>query len=92
MSMIRYNNIKFRKPLEIIRKKLNEYNIIPETEILITPIYPKGWFGTVGANDRIYIFICILGEIRLEIQPVYGFSKNGSPILKGEMKWKEMFS
>lgn len=78
----KFQQLKYRKPLSVVEKKLQEMMIIPETDIRIYPVYPTGWYATVGANNRVYIFISNRGVVTLEIQPVYGFLPGGSLNIK----------
>ena len=83
LDIIARNEIEFRVPISIVRAKLVEMNIVPETDIRIYPDYPVGWHATVGANDRVYIFTYRRGhQLSLEITPLFGFYKNGGLRIK----------
>ena len=88
-DMIARHEMQFKKEILIMRAKLVEMNIVPETDIRIYPDYPVGWHATVGANNRVYILTYRRGrQPSLEITPCYGFYKNGGlrtkPLLKGD--------
>lgn len=70
--------LRYREPISIVERKLEEINIIPETDIRIYVDYPFGWHATVGANDRVYVFISRRGVLRLSVEPSVGFYKNGA--------------
>jgi hypothetical protein len=74
--------LRYRKPIAIARQYLDKMNVVPETDIDIYVDYPVGWHAVVGANNRVYILICMRGNITLEIQPVWGFRPNGKIIIK----------
>jgi len=76
------DQLRYKRPISIIKEKLKEMNVVPETDIRVYPLYPFGWYSTVGANDRVYVLSCVRGVIELEIQPVYGFRPDGSLIIK----------
>lgn len=77
---IKMGELRYRKPVSVIRYCLMELNIEPETDIRIYPIYPSGWYGTVGATIEgdpfVYIFTSKWGEVTLEIKSCRGFNKN----------------
>ena len=82
-DIIARHEMQFKKEILIMRAKLVEMNIVPETDIRIYPDYPVGWHATVGANDRVYIFTYRRGhQLSLEITPLIGFYKNGGLRIK----------
>ena len=78
--------LRYRKPISIVKEQLNKLHIKPETDIRVTPIYPSGWYATVGASledlTLAYVFTCEWGQIFLDIKECRGFLKNGNMILK----------
>jgi len=73
------NNLRYHFPVAIVERELEEMGKVKQTPIHIYPIYPYGWEGVVGVDDRLYIFQYDAGLLNLEIEPVYGFYPNGLP-------------
>lgn len=72
--------MNMRRPLELVESELERMNIIPETRIEIHPVYPFGFDGVVGANNRVYILQFRRNRMYLKIQEVRGFWPSGNLI------------
>lgn len=80
------NNLRYRKPIRIVKELLREMDLKAATDIWIYPQYPFGWEGAVGVmrlGSQPLVYVFKKDRERIFLSGIYlcrGFRKNGSLI------------
>jgi hypothetical protein len=80
--------IAFKKQIKIVKLLLMRNGVWPETEIQVYLDHPTGWHATVGAENLVWVIHSINGNLDLDVEPIFGFRKNGCLIRKEKDFWE----